>query len=194
VRRYLEDARRAHPDSAGSARSRLAIALIGKLYHIERQIKERSATDKLGWRAQHSAPVVAELQQWLQACVSTVIPESALGKAVRYALGQWPKLTRFLEHGEIPLDNNRIENAIRPFVIGRKGWLFADTPAGATASANLYSLVETCKANGLEPHAYLSHLFAQLPTARTVEQFEALLPWNVSVPHSVALAAPPIAH
>jgi transposase len=194
VRRYLEDARRVHPDNAGSARSRLAIALIGKLYHIERQIKERSATDKLAWRAQHSAAVVAELKQWLDACANTVIPESALGKAVRYALGQWPKLTRFLEHGAIPLDNNRIENAIRPFVIGRKGWLFADTPAGATASANLYSLVETCKANGLEPHAYLSHLFAELPAARTVEQFEALLPWNVSVPHSAALAACPIAH
>jgi IS66 C-terminal element/Transposase IS66 family len=75
--------------------------------------------------------------------------------------------------------NNRLENCIRPFVLGRKGWLFSDTVPGARASANLYSLVETAKANHLEPHAYLSLLFAQLPHAKTVEDFERLLPWNV---------------
>ena len=76
-------------------------------------------------------------------------------------------------------DNNRCENAIRPFVIGRKGWLFSDTVQGAVASANLYSLVEAAKANGLEPYAYLARLFARLPYATTVEDFETLLPWNV---------------
>jgi transposase len=90
-----------------------------------------------------------------------------------------PKLTRFLDNDQIPLDNNRCENAIRPFVVGRKAWLFADTQAGAAASANLYSLIETAKANGVEPHAYLARLFAELPYASTVEQFEAMLPWNV---------------
>ncbi len=78
------------------------------------------------------------------------------------------------------MHNNRCENAIRPFVIGRKGWLFSDTVKGAVASANLYSLVETCKANGIEPHAYLSLLFARLPHLKTVTDFEALLPWNAS--------------
>jgi Transposase IS66 family/IS66 C-terminal element len=101
------------------------------------------------------------------------------GKAVYYTLGQWAKLTVFLTHADVPLDNNRCENAIRPFVIGRKGWMFSDTVPGAVASANLYSLVETAKANNIEPHAFLSHLFAQLPLASTVEDFEALLPWNV---------------
>jgi hypothetical protein len=101
------------------------------------------------------------------------------GKAVYYTLCQWAKLTVFLTHADVPLDNNRCENAIRPFVIGRKGWMFSDTVPGAVASANLYSLVETAKANNIEPHAYLSHLFAQLPLASTVEDFEALLPWNV---------------
>ena len=91
---------------------------------------------------------------------------------MHYALGQWPKLTVFLTHGEVPLDNNRCENAIRPFVVGRKGWLFSDTVKGAVASANLYSLVETAKANGIEPHAYLSHLFSELPHAKSVEDFE----------------------
>jgi hypothetical protein len=78
-----------------------------------------------------------------------VLPQSLLGKAVYYALGQWQKLTTFLAHGEVPLDNNRCENAIRPFVVGRKSWLFSDTVKGAVASANLYSLVETAKANGV---------------------------------------------
>jgi hypothetical protein len=87
----------------------------------------------------------------------------------------------FLTHGEVPLDNNRCENAIRPFVLGRKGWLFSDTVRGAIASANLYSLVETAKANGVEPHAYLSHLFTDLPKVSRVEQLEALLPWSVKI-------------
>lgn len=101
---------------------------------------------------------------------------------MRYTLGQWPKLTTFLQHGEAPLDNNRCENAIRPFVVGRKGWLFSDTVKGAIASANLFSLVETAKANGLEPHAYLSHVFERLPHAKGLEDFEALLPWNANLP------------
>lgn len=108
-----------------------------------------------------------------------MLPQSLLGKAMHYALGQWRKLIVFLEHGEVPLDNNRCENAIRPFVLGRKGWLFSDTVKGASASANLFSIVETAKANGVEPHAYLSLLFERLPHAKSVEDFEALLPWNV---------------
>ena len=84
----------------------------------------------------------------------------------------------FLRHPIVPLDNNRCENAIRPFVIGRKGWMFSGTVAGARASANLYSLVETAKANGIEPHAYLTHVFERLPGVTTVEDVEALLPWK----------------
>ncbi len=101
---------------------------------------------------------------------------------MHYTLGQWPKLTVFLTHGEVPMHNNRCENAIRPFVVGRKGWLFSDTVNGAVASANLYSLVETCKANGIEPFAYLSHLFDRLPHLTTVQDFEAMLPWNATIP------------
>jgi transposase len=88
-------------------------------------------------------------------------------------------LIRVLDDGRIEVDNNGCENAIRPFVLGRKAWLFADTPAGADASARLYSLIETAKANGVEPYAYLRHVFAELPKANTVDEIEALLPWNV---------------
>jgi len=101
------------------------------------------------------------------------------GKAMSYLDNQWDKLTCFLDDGLIPLDNNPAENAIRPFVIGRKAWLFADTVHGAVASANLYSLVETAKANGLEPYRYLRHVFTHLPAAQSPEEIDALLPTRV---------------
>jgi hypothetical protein len=87
-------------------------------------------------------------------------------------------LTRYTERGDLPIDNNRCENAIRPFVVGRRAWLFSDTPAGANASAIIYSLVETAKANGLEPYTWLRRVLRDLPAAKTVEDVEALLPWN----------------
>ena len=179
VRRRFVDARKAQPN--GQSRAAVALDRIGRLYRIERRLRECKADRDtvLGTRRRESGPLVAELHAWLSDMADQVLPQSALGKAIHYALGQWPKLTVFLEHAEVPLDNNRCENAIRPFVVGRKAWLFSDTPAGAVASANLYSLVETAKANGVEPLAYLTHLYAELPHARTLEDFEALLPWNV---------------
>lgn len=160
--------------------ARQAVDFIGELYRIEGGLRERAATpeEKRQARQQHSAPIITAFKEWLEKLAGQVVPKSALGKAVHYTLGQWTKLSRFLEHGEIPLDNNRAENAIRPFVIGRRNWLFSDTPAGAGASARLYSLVETAKVNGLEPHTYLTHVFAELPNAARVDDFEALLPWN----------------
>ncbi len=92
-------------------------------------------------------------------------PKSALDKAVGYCFNQWIKLNRFIEHPDVPLDNNRVENAIRPFAVGRRSWLFVDTQTGARASANLYSLVGTCRANGVEPHTYFDHLYTHLPEA-----------------------------
>ena len=104
---------------------------------------------------------------------------TATGKALAYLLAQWPKLIRYLEDGRLPIDNNATERAIRPFVIGRRNWLFADTPKGAAASANLYSLIETAKANGVEPYEYLRYLYSELPKANTVEQIESLLPFRI---------------
>ena len=97
----------------------------------------------------------------------------------------WHGLSRYIERGDLPIDNNRCENAIRPFVVGRKSWLFADTAAGAHASAVVYSLVQTAKANGLEPYAWLRRVMRDLPKATTVEDVEALLPWNVDLTQDV---------
>jgi hypothetical protein len=96
-----------------------------------------------------------------------------------YLVNQWSRLILYCSDGTLSISNILAENAIRPFVIGRKAWLFADTPAGAHASAVHYSLIETAKANGLEPHAYLLAVLEKLPYAQSVEDFEALLPWNI---------------
>jgi transposase len=179
VRRYFNDAQRSGGGKTDGHAARV-LEDIKALYRIERALRQGQADDAeiLATRAEHSRPIVDDLKARLEALAPEVVPKSLLGKAVHYALGQWPKLVRFLDHAVIPLDNNRAENAIRPFVMGRKAWLFAATPNGAVASARLYSLVETAKANGIEPHAYLTHLFNELPKATTVEEVEALLPWN----------------
>ena len=182
ARRYFDEARKA----GDSTHAKTALEFIGKLSLIERVLWDRNRpctpVKRLTIRQQQSAPIMAEFHTWLEALAPKVLPEGRLGKAVHYALGQWPKLSVFLTHGEVPLSNNRCENAIRPFVLGRKGWLFADTVKGAVASANLYSLVETAKANGVEPFAYLSFLFERLPYLKSVEDFEAVLPWAVDLP------------
>ena len=184
ARRRFDEAHEAQgADRASHAKT--ALAFIGELYAIESALSERNpsatAEERLRVRQRFSTAVIERFHAWLCELAPRALPESRLGKAVNYTLAQWTKLTVFLIRGDVPLDNNACENAIRPFVVGRKGWLFADTVAGAKASANLFSLIETAKANGLEPHAYLSHLIERLPTTRTVEQFEALLPWNVAL-------------
>lgn len=104
-------------------------------------------------------------------------PKTAIGKAIAYSLRQWPKLIRYTKDGQLNIDNNRAERAIKPFVIGRKNWLFANTAKGAQASAILYSVIETAKANGLIPYDYLNQLLEELP--RHPEQIDKLLPWNI---------------
>ena len=180
ARRKFDEARKAQPDLAMHAKA--ALDYIGRLSAIERALWDRdhpvTPEQRLAVRQERSAPIMDEFHAWLEALAPKVLPESKLGKAVHYTLGQWRKLCVFLTQGEVPIHNNRCENAIRPFVVGRKGWLFSDTVKGAVASANLYSLVETCKANGIEPHAYLTHLFERLPHLNTAEDYEAMLPWN----------------
>jgi len=124
--------------------------------------------------------VLAQLKSWMEKTQPQVTSQNAFGKAIGYLASNWNKLERYAEEGYLPIDNNPAERAIRPFVIGRKNWLFSDTPKGATASTQLYSLVETAKANGQEPYAWQCHALERLPLATSVEDYEALLPWNCS--------------
>ena len=107
-------------------------------------------------------------------------PKSALGKAIHYLQEQWPYLTRYLEDGRLELSNNRAERSIKPFVMGRKNWLFANTPGGAQASSVIYSLIETAKANGLDPYRYLLWVLQNAPQLSETDEAwaESLLPAN----------------
>lgn len=183
VRRKFDEARTV-ASQAGIERHRSdeMLALIRELYAVERILKEQDATaaERLTARQGKSASIIARIREWIDTQRPHIVPQSLLGKAISYTHNQWPKLIVFLQHSPIALDNNRAENAIRPFVIGRKNWLFCDTKAGALASANLYSLIETAKANGIEPHAYLARVFTDLPAAQTVADIEKLLPFKQS--------------
>ena len=106
------------------------------------------------------------------------MPKTAIGKALSYLDNQWDRLVGYLIDGHYPIDNNRAENAVRPFVIGRKNWMFSQSQAGAKASANLYSLIETAKANDVNLYDYFRAVLTQLPNANSVEDVERLLPWE----------------
>ncbi len=178
VRRRFVEATRVQPKGK-KGRADEAVALIGKLYGIEREYKDATDDVRFLARQQFSLPILSELHAWLEKTLPAVTPKSALGTALSYMYDYWSMLTRYTERGDLPIDNNRCENAIRPFVIGRKAWLFSDTPAGANASAIIYSLLQTAKANGQEPYTWLRRVLHDLPAARTVEEMEALLPWNL---------------
>jgi len=153
-----------------------AINHIQKLYALESKLKTMDADVKTQQRQNIAAPLLQQLWEWLEKSKDTVPKESLLGKAISYTQNQWPKLIRYLDDGRLNIDNNRAERAVKPFVIGRKAWLFANTTSGAKASAALYSIVETAKINGLEPYDYLTTLFKELPLADTPDKLAKLLP------------------
>lgn len=155
------------------------LSLINKLYRVEKQARKYDTDERYVHRQQYAQPVLDELRSWLDESRHKVPPTSATGKALAYLDHEWPKLIIYLQDGRLEIDNNKTENAIRPFVIGRKNWLFSASVKGVKSSANLYSLIETAKANGLEPYAYLRQVFTQLPRAESIEEIEALLPWQV---------------
>jgi transposase len=181
ARRKFDEALKGQPPGkAGKAHQ--GLAWIRKLYAIEKRLREDKASPEERYRLRQAeaAPILAELRLWLERSLPQVPPKTLLGRAIGYLDSQWPKLVRYLEDGRLQIDNNALENAIRPFTLGRKNWLFADTPQGAHASAALYSLVETAKLSGHEPYHYLRHVLTELPRASTLNQIDALLPWAIS--------------
>jgi transposase len=140
----------------------------------------KGATDvaRHGARQLHSLPVLQTLRQELDQHQSTVLPQSTVGKAMTDLANQWSKLIRYAEHGNLPIDNNRCEKAIRSFVIGRRVWLLSDTTAAAHASAVIYSLVQAAKPNGHDPYPWPRHLLNELPKTYTVDKVDVPTPWN----------------
>ncbi|VAW79458.1 Mobile element protein [hydrothermal vent metagenome] len=179
ARRKFSEAVKAQGKNKKKGKAHQGLVLIQKLYRVEKQARRRTSDERYVLRQQQARPILDALRIWLAESLPLVPPTSATGKAMHYLNREWEKLIRYLDDGRIEIDNNGAENAIRPFVVGRKNWLFSASVKGVTASANLYSLIETAKANGLEPYAYLRYLFTALPKAETVEVIEALLPGNV---------------
>ena len=178
ARRKFIDAQRQQPKGK-VGKADIALGFIQKLYRIEKLSKDSPIDERLSIRQTQAKPIIDKLKQWLDNSLANTPPKTTLGKAMQYLCNQWPRLVSYVDDGKRPIDNNRAENSIRPFVIGRKNWLFSSSQAGAHASANLYSLIETAKSNQLEPYAYLKRLFTLLPQAESVDDIDALLPWNV---------------
>lgn len=186
ARRKFNDALKALPPGADgkSSAARQGLNFCNQLYAIERGIKDATPDERYETRKACSQPVLNAFLAWLKTQSPQVLPKSASGLAIRYCLGQWDKLTAFMQDGRLEIDNNRSERSIKPFVIGRKNWLFANTPRGARASAIIYSIIETAKENKLNPFMYLKLLFEQLPNIdiNDKDELDKLLPWQVSLP------------
>lgn len=182
ARRKFVDASKAAParkKSGQVSKADVALSKIRKLYVIEDRIKELPVDEKTQQRQQLSKPALAEFKDWLHTNINKAPKDSLTYKAMYYTLNQWELLTPYCENGKLHISNALAENAIRPFAVGRRNWLFSDTPRGAKASATCYSLIETAKANGLDPYQYIRHVLTHIAAAKTLEDIEALLPWNV---------------
>ena len=184
ARRGFTDAIKAAPTprkNVPPSKAHMALSKINALYRMERRIEALTPEEKYIYRQQHSLPKLMALHDWLVQQAPKVEKGSQTRKAMDYVLNQWPKLIRYCDDGTLRISNIMAENAIRPFAVGRKAWLFADTPEGARASMIYYTLIETAKANDLEPFAYISYLTKHIANANSVEEYEQLLPWNVPV-------------
>ncbi len=182
ARRKFIDASKAAPAKRKAnkiSKADVAIGKIRKLYLIEDQIKELEPEQKKTQRQTLSRAVLDDLKDWLETNSPRVPKDSLTWSAINYTLNQWDLLIGYCEDGRLNISNALAENAIRPFAVGRRNWLFSDTPRGARASATCYSLIETAKANGLEPYAYVHHVLQHIAAADTLEKIEALLPWNM---------------
>jgi len=185
VRRKFVDAAKLH-QRHGLAHE--AVAMIGRLYAVEKLAKVRAEQDesftfddRKVLRLEKAVPILNEFKQWLDQHKNDVVPKSAIGKAMTYARNEWSRLIVYLEDGRIEIDNNAAERSIKPFVIGRKNWLFCNTASGAKASAVIYSLLQSAKANDLPLIAWLIFVLEELPSCTDDEQRRALLPYNFDI-------------
>jgi transposase len=186
ARRKFDEALKALPIASRDNKFGMAPTALRKfraLYALEKQFKDLTIEQRYLLRQEKSKPLMADLKQWCDDNMAKTTKDSLLGKAIRYTINQWDALVRYLEDGNLQIDNNAAERRIKPFVIGRKNWLFNQTPRGADASALLYSLVQTAVANNLEPFDYLKYLFTEIPKLGRHYEPEALdqfLPWNLT--------------
>jgi transposase len=176
-RRFFE----ATKTSGGSPTAEEAMQYIKSIYEIEKNLRAQKLEDNIFLEARKAAvqPILSDFKTWLDKLEKDVLPSSPVGKAISYTLNQWNKLIRYLETPHLTPDNNASENAVRPFVIGRKNWLHNGSKIGAESTCGMFTLIETAKQNGIEPVAFFKKLFEEVPLAVSPEDWEMLLPWNI---------------
>jgi len=180
-RRKFTDVIKAAGKDAEPGVSHKVVKIIAKLYSIEKEAKEGNlnANERHKLRQLKAKPILEVLHNKLNTWKKALPPKSKAGNAVQYFLNDWDVFKSYIDDGRFPIDNNLAENAIRPFVVGRKNWLFCNTPAGARAMATILSIIETAKANNIEPYWYMRILFEKLPYLKTKKDFLQYLPQNI---------------
>ena len=181
ARRKFDEAVKSLPKGKATGSSAFqGLAYCNLLFGIEQEIADKTAEERYEERLRQAKPVLDAMFAWANS--RTAAPKSALGKAFTYLKEQWPYLTNYLKDGRLEISNNRAERSIKPFVIDRKNFLFANTPKGATGSAVMFSLIQTAIENGLDPYKYLTWLLKQAKDAdlTDAETVQSLLPWNVN--------------
>jgi len=182
ARRKWEDILKKLPkDKRKGSNAETGVAYINALFKLEREFSELTAAERHQKRLVKSKPVSDAFFAWVENLTDDVLPKSPLGEAVHYSLSQRRYLENVFLDGRTKISNNRAERAVKPFVMGRKAWLFSNTPADAKASSVMYSILETAKDNGLHPYRYLEFLLDALPNA-TTSDLDALLPWSDALP------------
>jgi len=181
ARRDFDETIKAAGRRAQDPKSLEGLKFCNALFDIERELEDLDPQERFEQRLQRSKPVLEAFLAWLEKTSAECVQQSHLGKAVSYCLKHWKELNNFLLDGRLELSNNRAERSIKPFVIGRKNFLFCITPRGARASATTYSVVESAKENGLKSFEYLKYLFTELPNA-TAKDLDEFLPWSETIP------------
>jgi transposase len=196
----LAHARRKFVEAAGASKkagsAEIAIKKIRDIYLIEKELREKGLEEEefAAQRKAEAGPLLEDLKIWLDDKAEKIRPTSLTGEAVRYTLGQWEKIVRYLECAHLTPDNNAAERGIKPFVVGRKNWLFAGSPDGAKASSLFFSLIETAKENNLNPYGYLKWIFDQAAVMDEHFDRENLLPWNCDREEVQRMAFAPLGH
>ncbi|GHV45780.1 transposase [Spirochaetia bacterium] len=184
ARRYFYEAMKVSQNEGGAE---AALAQIKGLYTVEAKLRELLRQQKitpdafLKQRKKDCAPILEAFHEWLENQQVRVLGSSRLGEAIQYTLGQWPRLIHYLDDVELTPDNNACERSIRPFVMGRKNWVMSGSPAGARSSCQLFTLMETAKANQLNPCQYLKTIFERAAEMNPADDWSKLLPWNLSL-------------
>ena len=185
VRRKFDEALKVLPDKNPESTAAIGLSYCNKLFDIEREIADKSVEERKMVRQEQSKAVCEAFFSWAEAESFKVLPKSAIGMAIQYSLNLKKYLLTFLEDGRLELSNNSAERSIKPFVIGRKNWLFCNTPAGASSSAIVYSVIETAKENKLKPFDYLKFVFEKIQHGEI--EIEKMLPWSRDIPNEVKI-------